>query len=305
MTRILTLKCVPPFDFDLSLRLFSGGDRQIRKYEEGKFWQVVRIDRKLVLVTLEALGMVDKPEVSAKLESDQKLSAGDEQKIVALVSTLVGADFDLEPFYADAKKDKIMADIAQKLRGLKVPSAITVFEALTDSITEQQISLNVAHVLQTNLIKTFGDPLSLDTGVYYGYPTPQKLGSTSIEQIRKCGLSTRKAEYIRDISRVVAEGKLNLEAFKRYKDVNKIIEELDEIKGIGIWTAELTIVRGMQKYEAIPADDLGLRRTISHFYCKDRKITGDEARRIAEKWGKWKGLASFYLIVADMLEQDR
>ncbi len=95
MTRILTLKCMPPFDFDLSLRLFSGGDRQIRKYEEGKFWQVVRIDGKLVLVTLEALGMVDKPEVSIKLESDQKLSAGDEQKIIALVNTLVVAEFDL------------------------------------------------------------------------------------------------------------------------------------------------------------------------------------------------------------------
>lgn len=252
MTRILILKCVPPFDFDLSLRLFSGGDRQIRKYEEGKFWQVVRIDGKLVLVTLETLGTVDKPEVSAKLESDQKLSAGDEQKIIALVSSLVGAEFDLEPFYMDAKKDRIMADIVHKLRGLKIPSAVTVFEALIDSITEQQISLNVARVLQTNLIKTFGDPLGLDTGVYYGYPTPQKLASTSVEQIRKCGLSTRKAEYIRDISRMVAEGKLNLDAFKRYKDVNKIIEELDEIKGIGIWTAELTIVRGMQKYRQFP-----------------------------------------------------
>jgi DNA-3-methyladenine glycosylase II len=305
MTRILTLKCVPPFDFDLSLRLFSGGDRQIRKYEEGKFWQVVRIDRKLVLVTLEALGTVDKPEVSARLESVQMLSANDDQKTRQLACALIDADFDLEPFYTDVKKDRIMADIVHKLGGLKIPSAVTVFEALIDSIIEQQISLNVAHVLQTNLIRTFGDSLSLDTGVYYGYPTPQELASTRIEKIRKCGLSTRKAEYIRDISRMVAERKLNLEAFKRYKDVNKIIEELDEIKGIGIWTAELTIVRGMQKYEAIPADDLGLRRTISHFYCKDRKITGDEARRIAEKWGKWKGLASFYLIVADMLEQDR
>jgi DNA-3-methyladenine glycosylase II len=305
MTRILTLKCVPPFDFDLSLRLFSGGDKQIRKYEERKFWQVVRIDGKLVLVTLEALGTVDKPEVSAMLESDQPLSADDEQRIIASVNTLVGAEFGLEPFYTDAKKDRILADIIHKLRGLKIPSAVTVFEALIDSIIEQQISLNVAHVLQANLIRTFGDSLSLDTGVYYGYPTPKKLASIRIEQIRKCGLSTRKAEYTRDISTMVNEGKLNLEAFKRYKDVNRIIEELDNIKGIGIWTAELTIVRGMQKYEAIPADDLGLRRTISHFYCKDRKITGDEARRIAEKWGKWKGLASFYLIVADMLQQDR
>jgi DNA-3-methyladenine glycosylase II len=57
------------------------------------------------------------------------------------------------------------------------------------------------------------------------------------------------------------------------------------------------MVRGMHK-DAIPADDLGLRRHISHYYCNDRKISNEEARRIAEKWGKWKGLASFYLIIA-------
>ncbi len=191
------------------------------------------------------------------------------------------------------------------MNGLKVPSAVTVFEALIDSIIEQQISLNVAHVLQTNLIKKFGDFLRLDSRVYFAYPTPKQLAEASIEELRKCGLSAKKSEYIRDISKMVADGKLDLEAFKQYNDVEKIIKELDEIRGIGVWTAELTIVRGMQKYEAIPADDLGLRRVISHFYCNDKKITGEQARKISERWGKWKGLASFYLIVAEAIEQNK
>ena len=100
---------------------------------------------------------------------------------------------------------------------------------------------------------------------------------------------------------MIANGKLDVEGFKDYSDVQKIISELDKIRGIGIWTAELTTIRGMQKQEIIPADDLGLRRVISHYYFGDRKISGQEARRIAEKWGKWKGLASFYLIVAGSL----
>jgi DNA-3-methyladenine glycosylase II len=80
-----------------------------------------------------------------------------------------------------------------------------------------------------------------------------------------------------------------------------IIEELDKVKGVGVWTAELTMIRGMQRLEALPADDLGLRRTISHFYCGGKQITGNEARRIAEDWGRWKGLAAYYLIMAESL----
>ena len=101
---------------------------------------------------------------------------------------------------------------------------------------------------------------------------------------------------------MIVEGKLDLEKFKSYEDPGKIVEELCRIRGIGRWTAELTMIRGMHKLEAIPADDVGLRRCISHYYCNDRRISGEEVRKIAGKWGKWKGLASFYLIMAGRSE---
>ena len=101
---------------------------------------------------------------------------------------------------------------------------------------------------------------------------------------------------------MVVEGKLDLEGFNRYDDAQRIISELDRIRGIGPWTAELTITRGTHKLDVIPADDLGLKRIISHYYYRDEKISGTEARKVAEKWGQWKGLAAFYLIIADAME---
>ncbi len=80
------------------------------------------------------------------------------------------------------------------------------------------------------------------------------------------------------------------------------MEELSGVRGVGIWTAEMTMIRGMQKFDAMPADDLGLRRIISHYYYQDRRITGEEARSTAEGWKGWRGLASFYLIMAQMLQ---
>jgi len=300
--RTLKLKCLPPYDFDLSMKIFSNGNKQIRRYEEGKFWQILRVNQKLVLATLRASGTVDVPEVSAELESDHEISGADEQKCRQLLNILLGTKLDLRSFYRKAKTDEIMKDITQKLKGLKVPSTTTVFEALVDSIVEQQISLSVAHVLEVNLIKKYGDHLDLESGVYYAYPTPRALARAEIRDLRDRGLSTRKAEYIRNVSEMIVEGKLDLEILKKCSDANRIIEELDNIKGIGVWTAELTVVRAMQKYDVIPADDLGLRRVISHFYFKGEKVNADVAREIAKKWGKWKGLASFYLVVAEILE---
>ena len=83
--------------------------------------------------------------------------------------------------------------------------------------------------------------------------------------------------------------------------LTKSSRELDRVRGVGVWTAELTMLRGMQRLEALPADDLGLRRTISHYYCGGKHDYQCEARQIAKGWGKWKGLAAYYLIVAEML----
>ncbi|WXG39744.1 MAG: DNA-3-methyladenine glycosylase [Candidatus Freyarchaeum deiterrae] len=294
----LTINPISPFDFDLSAKIFSDDDKQIRKYENGKYWQVLRVNNKLIFTSITSSGTADEAKLLVRLESNEEISNNDKKIAKEIIYSLFNLGFDLKPFYEYVKKDKIMSNLTRKLNGLKSPTTSTVYEALIDSIVEQQISLNVAHSMERKIIKTFGDILKVDDEVYYAYPTPQKLASLTIEQLRECGLSSRKAEYIRDISKLVADGKLDLEKFKGYEDINDIINELREIRGIGVWTAEMTMVRGMQKLEAIPADDIGLRRTISHYYCKDRKISNDETRRIAEKWGKWKGLASFYLIIA-------
>jgi len=297
----LRIKPTPPFDFDLSATIFFGGDPQIRTYENGKYWQVVRAHNTLMLITISSSGTVDNPELLVELQSSAEISNNDKKITEEMISSLFNLTFDLTAFYDEVRNDPILSTLTQQLRGLKSPTTPTVFEALVDSIIEQQISLNVAHSIERNVIKTFGDLLTLDGRLYYAFPTPHQLACATVEQLRTCGLSARKAEYIHDISQLIVDGRLDLEKFKTYGDAEEIITELCKIRGIGVWTAELTMLRGMNKLEVLPADDLGLRRHIAHYYCNDRKISSEEARRIAERWGKWKGLAGFYLIIAARL----
>jgi DNA-3-methyladenine glycosylase II len=297
----ITINALPPFRFDLSAEIFANGDKQIRTYEKGRFQQTMRAEGKLILANVESVGTIDKPKLCAELRSDRELTQEDKKKAEEAISVLFNLNFDLAPFYEEVKKDKVMACLTQKLRGLKSPTTQTVFEALVDSIVEQQISLKVANSMEKKLIKKFGDALDLEGEVYYAYPTPQRMALASVEELREGGLSQRKAEYIKSASTLMMEGKLDLEKLRNYESVDEIIRELDKVKGVGVWTAEFTLLRGMQRLEALPADDLGLRRVISHYYCGGKAITGAQAREIAEGWGKWKGLAAYYLVVAEML----
>jgi len=297
-----TIRCLSPFDFALSVMIFSDGDPQIRRYDNGKFWQLIRVDGQLLLTTVTSAGTVEEPKLIVNLESDSSIRKSVVGEATGTAAFIFNLTFDLESFYRQVRRDPVIAELTCKLRGLRSPATATVFEALIDSIVEQQISLNVANKMEKRLTKEFGEKLVLGKETYYAYPEPNELASASISKLRDCGLSRRKGEFIKHISMMAEEGKLDLEGLKDHENTENIAAELDQIPGVGVWTAEMTIVRGMHRMEAFPADDIGLRRVIARYYRDGKEVTSEEARKIARSWGTWKGLAGFYLIMADALD---
>jgi len=299
-TESFQVEALAPFDFDLTAHIFSRGDNQIRSYANGKFSQILKINGKLILIQLSSVGTIEQPKIAVALKSAETITSKDKQKAGEAVKFIFNLDFNLCSFYVDIKKEPVMRQISKQLYGLKNPTTPTVFEALMDSIVEQQISLKVAQTIEVRIVKKFGEALLLDDETYYVYPTPQNIANVSINELQGCGLSERKAQYLQGAAQVIVEGKLDLENLKNKQTPDEILSELDSIRGIGIWTAELTMLRGMQKLDAFPADDLGLRRVISNYYCEGKSIENAEAREIADAWGRWKGLAAFYLIMAEI-----
>lgn len=298
-TQTLTINAQEPFDFDLSAQIFAGGDRQVRIFADGCFSQVINIGGKLVLVSVTSKGTIDKPELNVELKSNSALSIDEKRKAEETINYIFNLKFPLSTFYELSKADPIMVQITQKLYGLKNPTTPTVFEALVDSIVEQQISIKVALTVEHRLARKFGDQLEIDGDTYFVFPASQNIANASINEIQKVGLSRRKTEYIREAALLIVGGKLDLEHIKTHVRSEQIIAELDEIRGIGVWTAELTMLRGMQKLDAFPADDFGIRRVISKYYCSGKAVDTSEAREIAKAWGNWKGLAAYYLIIAE------
>ena len=299
-TETFQLQALAPFNFDLSAQIFSSGDTQIRTYLNGEFHQVLRINGNLVLVKLTSNGTIEQPKLIVELKSNNPITPKSKQTAEETIRLIFNLGFDLCSFYKEVKNDPAMHQITQQLYGLKNPTTPTVFESLVDSIVEQQISIKVAHTIEQRLAKKFGETLTIDGNTYFAYPPPQNIAGASISEIQQVGLSMRKAEYIHGAAQLIVDGKLDLEQMKNEKNPARIIAELDEIKGIGVWTAELTMLRGMQKLDALPADDFGIRRVISRYFCDGRPIKTAEAREIAKAWGRWKGLAAYYLIIAEV-----
>jgi DNA-3-methyladenine glycosylase II len=259
----ITLLPHPPYDFSLSAAIFSTGDPDIRTFKDGVFRQVLDTGKARVLAEVWSTGTTEDPKLALTLRSDQPVSRDNAQRARERVASLLSISDDMTFFYRAVTGDPILAGLIVRLRGLRAPVTQTVFEALTDSIIEQQISLKAARSIENRLIRAVGKTLELEGNVWYCYPDPAVLARTPDSTFRSCGLTIRKGEYLRDTSRRILNGDLDVEGFRNYQDTEEVIEKLVKIRGIGRWTAELTILRGLHRPDAFPADDVGVRRFIS------------------------------------------
>ncbi|MGZ4912994.1 MAG: DNA-3-methyladenine glycosylase family protein [Halobacteriota archaeon] len=301
MHLIQTIDPTPPFDFVLSSHVFTDGDPHITHFDGGTYRRVLRVGPTLLLARIASTGSVETPRLRVTLTSDRSLTDYEVTTARSIIRSLLNADLNVSPFYTAISDDPVLSMLARKLRGLKNPVTETVFEALVDSIIEQQISLNVAHLLQHRVIKAFGEVLRVGDGQYYAFPTPERLAAASIDSLRRCGLSRRKAEYITENAELIAARQVDLEGLQQRADSQSALDLLCALRGVGAWTAELTALRGLNRLDVIPADDLGLRRWVAQYYCSDKRLTSTEVRDLADRWGDWKGLAGYYLVIAGLL----
>ncbi len=303
MTITTHLYPLPPYNFHQSALIFAHGNPQIRTYQNGVFSMTLMIEKTPVRIQLWSRGTIPNPVLHLEITSEETISPHMKDNVEKVVNDIFNLQEDISPMYQDFEDDPDIKPLIEELYGLRSPTTLTVFEALVDTIIEQQISLSVAYTLEDRLIIKTGKTLNLDNQPHYCYPTPDILATIPIEVFRSCGLTTRKSEYIRDISMKILHGEIDLENMKLMNDTKEIIDILCTFRGIGRWSAELILLRGFHRYDAFPAADIALRRMIGERFCGGRKISAEDAQEIAHTWGRWKGLISFYLEVADRVKK--
>lgn len=124
--------------------------------------------------------------------------------------------------------------------------------------------------------------------------TPQRVARMRLTTLTKAGLSTRKAEYVRDLASHFASGAVDPAHWPGLGD-EAVIEELVQVRGIGRWTAEMFLIFNLLRPDVYPLDDLGLLKAISIHYNDGQTVTKAEAAALGERWRPWRTLATWYL----------
>ncbi len=293
-----SLRPAAPFDFELTAgyHTYFQGRYATDSLTDGVYRRLLDLGDKLVLASVRSLGSVDKPELSVSVQGRQ-LTGEDVSRSVDHVARILGTGQDLAPFYALSEKDPVMAGLTQRYRGLHMPRTASVYEALVLAILGQQIATNVARIIRTLLIETYGPREEFDGDVFYAFPRPEVLLAASVEELRTMKLSQRKAEYVHGISVAALDGASVLNGLENLDD-ESVIQRVTSLRGVGNWTAQWLLIRGMGRPDALPLGDLALRRVVSRLYFDGVPVDDGQVEEFARRWSPWRTYATVYMFTA-------
>lgn len=210
---------------------------------------------------------------------------------------LWGLDDNAEPHYAAMSSEPRMALLLERFGPLRIVRTPDLYEALLVTVIGQQVSVQAAQSVRRRLIRNMGTRVtvgSIPREEYYLYPTPRQLLEADESMLRQQGVSRQKSVYLREIAARAEAGELDRAAFADLSDEDAI-ERLCEIKGVGRWTAEIALMRGLGRPDVFAGGDLGLQAAVQELWGMKERPSENALRNIAERWRGWRSYAAFYL----------
>jgi 3-methyladenine DNA glycosylase/8-oxoguanine DNA glycosylase len=180
------------------------------------------------------------------------------------------------------RKDKKLAAVIGRYGVIEREVNRDVFSALAGSIISQQISGKAADTVERKLISLCG-----------GAATPEAICGADIAEIQKCGMSMRKAQYIKSAGEAALNGGLDLSKLHGMADED-IISQLTSLPGIGVWTAEMLLIFSLERMDVLSHGDLAIRRGLCKLYSH-KSITKEQFARYKKRYSPYGSIASLYL----------
>jgi len=180
--------------------------------------------------------------------------------------------------------------LARRLRGARPPRFPSLFEALCRIIPYQQLSLEAGIAVTARFVERFGRPLPSPAGPLIAFPDAERLASSRRAEFEGIGLSGAKLAAIQELARLIARGALQEHELESLGS-EAALQRLQELPGIGPWTAALVLLRGLGRMDVFPAGDVGAQRGLG-------ELVGDRAsiQAVIERAGARRGYLYFYAL---------
>jgi DNA-3-methyladenine glycosylase II len=297
MSRItFVIAPTPPFRLDLTVwTLRRRPGNAVDRWDGRVYRRVLVLHDTPVEVTVEQAG--SRLHVSTtgpgRLPPDARL------RVVSMLERTLGLRVDLRNFYRFARHDGKLQPLVEQFRGVKPPRFPSLFEALLNAFACQQLSITVGLELLNRLARAYG--VASPNGKAHAFPRPTALAPLKVDSLRRLGFNRAKSRAMIELARDVAGGRLDLDGFAKMDD-DAAVAALCALRGVGRWTAEYVLLRGLGRLQVFPGDDVGAQNALRRWLGRATLSGYDAVERALARWRPWAGLIYFHLLLAGLEE---
>jgi len=185
------------------------------------------------------------------------------------------------------RRDKKLGEAIDKIGMIEREIISDSFTALISSVVSQQISKKAAETVLNRLYTLLGNN------------TPENIAQTALSEIQICGMSKRKAGYIKGIADEVITGTVDFTTLYTLTD-EEIIKKLSSLHGVGVWTAEMLLIFSLCRPDVVSFKDLAICRGMMNLYGL-KELPKDKFERYRKRYSPYGSVASLYLWALSMM----
>lgn len=297
----LVVRPRPPFRLDLTVWALRRRARNRLDQWDGTYRRALNLGGRAVTVQVGQRGRPGQQNLIVNVLTPGEQTAAECASIERQLVRVLGLDVDLSEFYQVAERDPGVGVLAHRMRGVKPPRFPSLFEALVNAIANQQLSLEVGIELLNRFTEAFGEHPADDHDLV-AFPAPEAVLGGSIGGLRGLGFSTRKAEYLMSCADAVATGEID-EVRLRSSDRAEATQTLMGVRGIGRWSAEYVLLRGLGRIDVFPADDVGARNKLQRFFELPVAPGREQILSLLDPFEPFAGMIYFHLLLDGLDER--
>jgi DNA-3-methyladenine glycosylase II len=297
-----TIRPLPPFRLDLTVwALRRRPENRIDLWDGQVYRRVAVLDGAPVMLSV----VQSKPREEAQLLvslSGEAARPSLQAPAIAFLEKSLGLQRDLKDFYKLSATDSRLEPLVRRFYGLKPPRFPTLFECLVNAIACQQVTLTLGIRMVNRLAARYGVSHIWEDQPAYDMPDAVTLAALDEDALRPLQFSRQKARAIIRLARLVAEDPHFLESSIDMAD-QAALEYLCQLHGVGRWTAEYALLRGMGRLHVFPADDVGARNGLQRWLDLAESPDYAAIQRLLANWQPFAGFVYFHLLLKHLADQ--
>lgn len=288
-----------PFRLDFTVwTLRRRQKNQIDSWDGATYTRIFVVDN--TVIQCKVIQKNNELEVTLKSSNPLKNT----QSIIAnYLKKMLGLELHIEDFYRLSKNDIHLQPLAKSFTGVKPPRFPFIFEALLNAISCQQVTLDFGILLLNRLAESFGQKFEDENKIQYAFPIPEDLDSASEQDLKKIGFSYQKARAIKDLVQSVLSKDTLFSGLENMTN-EEVVIFLSELRGIGRWSSEYVLLRGLGRLNVLPGDDVGAQKNLQQLLKLEARPSYEEIKQLTAKWQPYAGFVYFHLLL-DKLQKKK